>query len=296
LSLKEKINIIKNIKKNFDFFKLLNKLSFSISEEIINIENNLIIWKNQENKEEKQLELNTLKMWLKYLKSTLLLCEKFSSYNLHFNKLYSKYLENTVLEKEMLIIAYYNLLINLNRSKFEDKFLLNLKPLISKIYNKEVEFNIVDLKAVYLDSRLLTEVIALKLKDRKNKLLDILSSFLYMVKLPKVNFSKEKFAYTNPKTLLNNKIKNFRVNNLVMNINNKDSLDKFLSNIFKDSNYTNRLGKCISDEQYMKKKKINLLTSVLHSLKYKEMGGIRLEAKGRLTRRLTASRSIFKIR
>jgi Mitochondrial ribosomal protein (VAR1) len=284
-SLKEKINIIKNIKKNFDFFKLLN---FSVSEELRKIEKNLIIWKNQEDKEEKQLELDTLKMRLKYLKSILLICEKFSSYNLHYNRLYYKHLENTILEKEMLIITYYNLLINLNRSKFEDKFLLKLKPLISKIYNKEVEFNIVDLKTVYLNSHLLTEVVSLKLKDRKNKLLDILSSFLHMVKLPKVNFSKEKFAYTNPKTLLNNKIKNFRVNNLVTNINNKDSLNRFLLNIFKNSNYTNKLEKCIYNEQ--------LLNSVLHSLKYKEMGGIRLEAKGRLTRRLTASRSIFKIR
>jgi Mitochondrial ribosomal protein (VAR1) len=296
LSLKEKINIIKNIKKNLDSFKMLKKLNFSVSEEIRKIENNLMINHNQKDKEEKQLELDILKVRLKYLKNIQLLCEKFSNYNLHFNKLYSKHLEYTILEKEMLIITYYKLLINLNRSKFEDKFLLKLKPLISKIYNKEVEFNIVDLKAVYLNSHILTEVISLKLKNRKNKLLDILSSFLYMVKLPKMNFSKENFAYVNPRTLLNNKIKNLRVNNLIMNINNKDGLNRFLLNIFKNDNYTSKLEKCISNEQYMKEKTINLLTNVLHSLKYKEMGGIRLEVKGRLTRRLTASRSIFKIR
>jgi len=298
LSLKEKINIIKNIKKNFDFFKLLNELIFLISTEIKKIKNYLIISTNQKDKEEKQLELDTLRIQLKYLDSIFLLCKKFSDCNLHYNKLYYKNIENTVLEKEMLIISYYNLLINLNKSKFEDKFLLKLKPLIKKIYNKEVEFNIVNLKAVYLNSHLLTEVISLKLKDRKNKLLDILSSFLHMVKLPKVNFSKEKFAYTNPRTLLDNKIKNLRVNDIVMNIDNKDKdyLNKFLLNLFKNSNYINKLEECIYNGQYIKYKTIDLLTSVLHSLKYKKIGGIRLEAKGRLTRRLTASRSIFKIR
>ena len=40
------------------------------------------------------------------------------------------------------MIAYYKLLLSLNKSKFENKFLSNLKPLITKLYNKEVEFNI----------------------------------------------------------------------------------------------------------------------------------------------------------
>jgi hypothetical protein len=40
----------------------------------------------------------------------------------------------------------------------------------------------------------------------------------------------------------------------------------------------------------------NLINYVLNSLKYKSMGGVRLEAKGRLTRRFTASRSVFKIK
>ena len=47
------------------------------------------------------------------------------------------------LEKEINIIAYYKLLLDLNKSKFENKFLSKLRPLIFKLYNKEVEFNIV---------------------------------------------------------------------------------------------------------------------------------------------------------
>jgi hypothetical protein len=40
----------------------------------------------------------------------------------------------------------------------------------------------------------------------------------------------------------------------------------------------------------------NLLNHVLLNLKHKSMAGVRLEAKGRLTRRFTASRSVFKIK
>ena len=41
---------------------------------------------------------------------------------------------------------------------------------------------------------------------------------------------------------------------------------------------------------------VNLMNFVLNSLKHKNMAGVRLEAKGRLTRRFTASRSVFKIK
>jgi hypothetical protein len=34
---------------------------------------------------------------------------------------------------------------------------------------------------------------------------------------------------------------------------------------------------------------------VLFNLKHREMAGVRVEAKGRLTRRFTASRSVFKM-
>jgi len=289
LSLKEKVNIIKNIKENFNLLNCLSELILLISKEI-----NKSFILNPEDKNKKLLELEMLETKLKYFKTIMSLCEKYSSFNKYYsNKFYTKLLKDTILEKEMLIIAYYKLLINLNQSKFEDKFLLKLKFLISKIFSKEIEFNIVDLKAVYLDSHLLTEVISLKLKNRQNKLLDILNYFLYMVKLPKVNGLKEKFAYINPKTLLDNKIKNFRINNLIVNNNTKDNLNKFMLNLFKSSNFITKLGKDISN---IENRKVGLLTNVLNSLKYKKIGGIRLEAKGRLTRRLTASRSIFKIR
>ena len=39
-----------------------------------------------------------------------------------------------------------------------------------------------------------------------------------------------------------------------------------------------------------------MVNFILNSLKHKDIAGARLEAKGRLTRRFTASRSVFKIK
>ena len=63
---------------------------------------------------------------------------------------------------------------------------MKLKGIIGKIYNKEVEFNIVNLKTLYFNSDIFTEVISTKLKNRKNNLLRVLKSSLYLVKLPKL--------------------------------------------------------------------------------------------------------------
>jgi hypothetical protein len=66
--------------------------------------------------------------------------------------------------------------------------------------------------------------------------------------------------------------------------NKKDSLDQLLSGLLKNYN------KSRSNIT------IDLLNYVINSLKYKNMAGVRLEAKGRLTRRFTASRSVIKIK
>jgi hypothetical protein len=123
-----------------------------------------------------------------------------ASFNLYEN-MYKDFYYKTQLEKEINTIAYYKLLLDLNKSKFENKFLSKLKPLISKLYNKEVEFNIINLKTLYLNSDIFTEAISLKLKNRDNKLLRVLRSALSLVKLPKVNRIKEQYNKINIKEL-----------------------------------------------------------------------------------------------
>jgi len=197
-SLKERLNLIKK-EDAFSFLGLLEKIKKYITEEIE--KKNLEAINKLDFREEKLLEVETLEESLIKILAIMSSCE---SDPISFNKyenIYRKFISKTLLEKEITTIAYYKLLLNLNKYKFEDLFLSRLSPLISKIYNKEVEFNIVNLKAVYLNSDIFTQAISLKLRNRNNRLLRVLRSFLYMVKLPKVNTLKERFAHINIKNL-----------------------------------------------------------------------------------------------
>lgn len=82
------------------------------------------------------------------------------------------------------------------------------------------------------------------------------------------------------------------VNSLDSKYYDKDVLNKLLLDLFNNSSYI------INKEN--NKNTVNkgdlLLNFILNSLKHKNMAGARLEAKGRLTRRFTASRSVFKIK
>jgi len=71
----------------------------------------------------------------------------------------------------------------------------------------------------------------------------------------------------------------------------KDTLNNLLLDLFNDYSYINKE----NDENTANKSNL-LLNFIINSLKHKNMAGARLEAKGRLTRRFTASRSVFKIK
>jgi hypothetical protein len=93
------------------------------------------------------------------------------------------------------------------------------------------------------------------------------------------------------------------------NLYNRDSLNQVLLDLFHDSSFFVLLAKHDMNKKkeeqeisyqdtnkYKVDKNSSLLNFVLNSLKHKDMAGARLEAKGRLTRRFTASRSVFKIK
>jgi ribosomal VAR1-like protein len=277
----------------------LEEIKVYIIEEIKLEKKGLLVVNNLNIRKEKLLVIKNLEENLSRI-STILYSSSSDTVSLnYYENLYRKYLSKTFLEKEIAIIAYYKLLLSLNKYKFEDVFLSRLSPLISKIYNKQVEFNIVNIKAIYLNSDIFTQVIAFKLRNRDNRLLKVLRYFLSMVKLSKVNLLKERFVHINIKKLWVNRVKNLTINSLPLNVN-KDRLNDLLTGIFKVSNFSNLL---LVNGSTKKKNifgeisnKSNLLNNVLLLLKHKSMAGIRLEAKGRLTRRFTASRSVFKIK
>jgi hypothetical protein len=118
---------------------------------------------------------------------------------MHYENIYNTYVNKILLEKEIASLAYYRLLLSINNHKLNYHLLAKLSVLINRVYNKQVEFNIVNLKAVYLNSDILAQAIALKLKNRKNRLLRVLRKFLYMVKLSKIDSFNKLLVFTDIK-------------------------------------------------------------------------------------------------
>jgi hypothetical protein len=162
------------------------------------------------------------------------------------------------------------------------------------MYNKEVEFNVVELNRMHHNSDIFTQAIALKLKNRKNRLFRVLRSSLSKVNLPNVNRRNEKYYEFNRDELLTNKIRNSYISSMVDHNSNTDYLNKLLLDLFTSSEYL--------EMSYNKNKSstinlpVSLETYVLKSLKHLKLAGVRVEAKGRLTKRFTASKSVFKMK
>ena len=94
-----------------------------------------------------------------------------------YKKLIKKSLDKYLLHK------YYQQLVFINKSKFNYNYLQFLKKYIEKIYNKNVEFNLVNLRRFYLNSDVLSESITLKIRKNRRKLLKFLNTLKRKVKV-----------------------------------------------------------------------------------------------------------------
>jgi hypothetical protein len=94
-----------------------------------------------------------------------------------YKKLLKKSLDKYFLHK------YYQQLIFINKSKFNYNYLQYLKKYLEKIYNKNVEFNLVNLRRFYLNSDVLSESIILKIRKNRRKLLKFLNTLKRKVKV-----------------------------------------------------------------------------------------------------------------
>jgi len=181
-------------------------------------------------------------------------------------------------------------LLKFNSVKFERPFITRLINLIERLYNKKIEFNIVNLNKMHLNSDILTQAIVLKLKNKKNKFYKIFRSSLNKVKIPNVDRLNEKIDQSNKKNYFINNIRNVYINNMLNSRTSKgDSLNELLSNYFSSGNNLE------IEDLYNVKRDISLRDYVFRYLKHFRLGGVRLEAKGRLSKRFTASRSVFKL-
>jgi hypothetical protein len=210
------------------------------------------------------------------------------------NRYYKRFL-NKYLRKQILAL-HYLYMFSINNFKF-DKFLPGVKILANKIFNKKIELNIINLKYLHLNSDIFSEVIATKLMKKKSRLLLILKRSLKLVKLPSKISIKNMFDTENSTKLLNksflNRYKNANINNLecfkIKKSEPKDILQGVLRNIYTFYKLN------FSTLNELKQRKIDEI-NIFNSIKFKWIKGVKVEAKGRLTKRYTASRSVFKLK
>lgn len=224
----------------------------------------------------------------------------------NFKNYENKYFKNFIKKsyrKEMLYL-YYVKMLNVNNNKFKNWFILGLKNIISNIYNKKVEFNFVNLKYLHLNSDIFSESIAIKLRNRENRLLRVLKKALKLVKLP----SLSKLSYYGPSSAItpsesslraniNGKSLTLNANSYISSLKDKDVLHELLYKIFPGWGVANTENSPINRiSRSSLQVKNNLQENILNSTEHKNIYGVRLEAAGRLSRRLTASRSVFKLK
>lgn len=175
--------------------------------------------------------------------------DTFKSLSKHTAKFYKSLLKKSL--KKIQLYFLYKQLLYINRSKLNYTYLQSLKIQLENLYNKNVEFNLINLKHFYLNSDILSEAITLKLTKNRRKLLKYLNKIKNKIKIHKKQI--------------------------------------FLGEVERSDEY-------IKAEKNMPSNKDLLERLVINKLKYRHVTGFRLEAKGRLTKRYTASRSISKLR
>ena len=206
------------------------------------------------------------------------------------------------LRKEMLQTSYSQL-ISFNVSKFEKKYLLPLTSLVTRVYNKKVEFNLVNLKYLYLNSYIFSDTLVTKLKNRKNRLLTVLNTSLLNFELPSIDtLALYEEIYNRKRKLQNLKVDNTMANFISLKSNIKWQFHDLLEGFLLNTDPKNSICKLKDFRLHFPQNWMYLnyalfmLNTILKSIKNKSVSGIRLEVAGRLTKRNRADRSLFKLR
>lgn len=218
-----------------------------------------------------------------------------NNYENNYENKYLKIFFLKCLYKEILSLYFYQIL-SLNESKFKHNYILPLTNLIETFYNKKVDFNLVNLKYLYLNSYILTETVVTKLRNRKNKLIWVLKNSLLKFTLPAFN----KLAMLDEMYNKKKKTENLRIGDYLEKKNIKileeksnycidDPLDLILYKLYSKKFFFKNLQ--LKEKNDMVK---DVTNTVLSFIKHKSVSGIRLEGAGRLTKRNIAEKSIFK--
>lgn len=229
----------------------------------------------------KKISLNVMSKIYKQKKKLL---KTLNNKNYIFKNYEMKYLKSFFYKclKTETTIFYYRQIISFNKFKFEKTYLLPITAYIKNIYKKEIEFNLVNLKYLYLNSFIFSQALVAKIRNKKNRLLRVLKASLTMFPLACIdNLTIFNDMYNRKKKLQNSKVNYLKFGNQIKAHDINGLKKNFLSVMRYPSNNVETISRT---------------DSVLDSIKYKSITGIRIEASGRLTRRNVAAKSIHKLR
>ena len=255
---KQKNNYLLKLKKRYltKFFKkmLSFKRNKTLDLKAKRLSNKIILIKKIKNINAKGIKAILKANWYKYKIIKVLEkinknkeIQKYISISKYVSNFYKKLVKRSL--KRLEIYVFYKQLIYINKSKFNYTYLQYLKNHLQLLFNKNIEFNFINLKHFYLNSNILSESILLKITKNRKRLFKLLKRLKEKVKI-------------------RNKIKSINKPLLITKLDLKKHFYK----------------------------KTLLQKYIIKNLKYRHIIGFRLEAKGRLTRRYTASRSVHKLR
>ena len=165
-------------------------------------------------------------------KDKYLIFIKFASYFYNYNYPnydYYKSIADKSYKKSLYRLQY---LLKQNSVKFEKPFIMKLTHLVERLYGKKVEFNIVNLNKIHLNSDILTQAIVLKAKYKRKNIYNVLKSSLNKVNLPDLSRINERINKFDKDEYFNNKIRNTYIKDMLNKNIKTDSLNKLLLNYF----------------------------------------------------------------
>jgi hypothetical protein len=197
------------------------------------------------------------------------------------------------MSKILTILRKYRLRLSLNKYKFEDKLLYKLNQYISKYYGKKVEFNIVNIKSIAYNADIFTQILTTKVRKERANPIFHMNALLGKVKFPRIStiVERSKRIKNVDNQFLGNKYKNLNISSIINTESYfKDNLNILLNKIYTDTSF-NQENISSNENSYLRIRDI-----VLDNIKYKNLRGVKLAVKGRLTRRNRADRALYKLK
>ena len=203
---------------------------------------------------------------------------------------------NQYARKYLKYLRKYDLLYSLNQYKFNRLvFLPILSNILNKIIGKKIEYNIINLKSVAYHTDLFTNALALKLRKRRINYINSMFSILNRAYLPNINTIKERSLINGDQKmdLFQGKFKDLKIISNMGELAPSSAQSSSLSKLL-DGAYSSDINNGVIHSKDANKE--NIHNTIYNSIGYKNMAGIRLEVKGRLTKRYRADRSIYSLK